>query len=109
MFLLSISNPWAASASSMSFDPHRSEEFFLFPDAPGDRAGHPAEFRRSFFGLVLNLLRLLEDSLLLMLEGFEIPGVRLSGESFGYQKIPCVTVRDLDCVSRLAERLNILP
>ncbi len=58
---------------------------------------------------LLNLLRLLQDSLLLMLKGFEIPGVRLRGESFGNQEIPRVTVRDLDCFSRLAERFNILP
>ena len=93
----------------MSLTPTDPKQFFLFPDAPGDGTGHPAEFRRSFFGLVLNLLRLLEDSLPIVFEGFEIPGVRLGGESFGYQKIPCVTVRDLDCFSRLAERLNILP
>ena len=78
---MSISIPWATSASSMSFDTHGAEEFLLLPDAAGDRTGHRAQFRRRLLGLFLNLLRLLQDSLLFVLKGLEIPGVRLGGES----------------------------
>ena len=48
------------------------------------------------------------DLTLLMLKFFDVAGIGLDGKTAGDQVIPGVPVRDLDCLPRLTERLNIL-
>ena len=105
---MSISNPWAPSASSMSFTPTDPKSFSCSPTRRAIVQVTRAQLCRRFLGLLVNLLRLLQNSLLLVFKCLEIPRVRFHGQSLGDQKIPSVTVRNFDRISSLAERLHIL-